>query len=105
VIGAKATGTDPAYIGQMRTQGLPAGNPDQVIESRVLFHGKKAGRAPPVAPAVSAAAATAVVINGNGLVARGADGSRVAISRSGFSAQGADGSSVSIGAPSDDDEN
>jgi beta-lactamase regulating signal transducer with metallopeptidase domain len=37
-----AVGATPDYVRQMRRQGLPAGNPDAAIQSRVLFGGGKA---------------------------------------------------------------
>jgi hypothetical protein len=101
--GMAAVGVTPEYVREMRRQGLPASDPDQAIESRVLFSPKHAPRASAVAHAGAAAVASAVSIGADGLVARGADGSRVSISRAGLSARGADGSSVAIGAPPGDD--
>jgi bla regulator protein blaR1 len=104
--GMAAVGVTPEYVREMRRQGLPASDPDQAIESRVLFSPKHAPRASAVAHAGAAAMASAVSIGADGLVARGADGSRVSISRAGLSARGADGSTAVIGAPpGDDDDN
>jgi beta-lactamase regulating signal transducer with metallopeptidase domain len=93
-----AVGVTPEYVREMRRQGLPADDPDQAIESRVLFPGKRA-HAVPVPPVPPAALASALAVTRSGLVARGADGSRLAIGGAGLSARGADGSSLSIGAP------
>nr|WP_166177537.1 M56 family metallopeptidase [Altererythrobacter segetis] len=105
--GMAAVGVTPEYVREMRRQGLPANDPDQAIESRVLFSPKHALRVPtapvaPAAPHIAGAVAAAVSIGLDGLVARGADGSRVSVSRAGLSARGADGSSVAIGAPPGD---
>jgi beta-lactamase regulating signal transducer with metallopeptidase domain len=103
--GMAAVGVTPEYVREMRRQGLPASDPDQAIESRVLFSPKHAPRASAVAHAGTAAMASAVSIGADGLVARGADGSRVSINRAGLSVRCADGSSVAIGAPPGDDDN
>jgi hypothetical protein len=58
-----AVGVTPEYVRQMRKQGLSAGNPDDVIESRVLFpsvKGKAAVKIPRVPVVNHAALATAI---------------------------------------------
>jgi bla regulator protein BlaR1 len=61
-----AVGVSPEYVRSMRTQGLPAGEPDQVIQSRVVFPGAKgAAHARPVPglpPAAEAAIARSTAI-------------------------------------------
>ena len=37
--GMAAVGVNPSYVREMRRQGLPAGDPDQAIQNRVLFTG------------------------------------------------------------------
>ena len=101
--GMAAVGVTPDYVREMRRQGLPASDPDQAIESRVLFSPKHAPRASAVAHAGTAAVASAVSIGADGIVARGADGSRAVIGRGGLTVRGADGSTAVINAPPGDD--
>ncbi|MGZ3256755.1 MAG: M56 family metallopeptidase [Croceibacterium sp.] len=62
--GMAAVGVNPSYVREMRRQGLPAGDPDQAIQNRVLFTGARGARHPgfaPIAPAAThAALATAI---------------------------------------------
>lgn len=98
--GMAAVGVTPEYIREMRRQGLPANDPDQAIESRVLFpKAKHARNSPPVPPIPPAA----VAIGKTGLVARGADGSRAVIGPNGLTVRSADGSTAVINAPPGDD--
>jgi beta-lactamase regulating signal transducer with metallopeptidase domain len=53
VQGMAAVGVTPDYVREMRRQGLPAGDPDEAIDSRVLFHGKKGARLSVVGPAIA----------------------------------------------------
>ena len=55
-----AVGVTPDYIREMRPQGLPANDPDQAIQSRVLFPGAKGASRVRVAPGLPAAASAAV---------------------------------------------
>jgi hypothetical protein len=63
-----AVGVSPEYVRSMRTQGLPAGEPDQVIQNRVVFpRPKGAARAHPMPglpPAAEAAIARSTAIAG-----------------------------------------
>jgi len=103
--GMAAVGVSPEYVREMRREGLPANDPDQAIESRVSFPRAKAAAHAAPAPAVNAAVASAVAITRNGIVARGADGSRAVIGPRGVTTRGADGSTAVIGAPPGDDDN
>jgi len=59
--GMAAVGVTPAYVNEMRKQGMKASDPDEVIESRVLFHGLNGIRvAPQVKVAVPAAVAASI---------------------------------------------
>jgi bla regulator protein BlaR1 len=58
--GMAAMGVTPEYIREMRKQGLPANDPGQAIQSRVLFPGPKGGPRVHPAPAVPPAAAAAI---------------------------------------------
>lgn len=103
VQGMAAVGVTPEYVREMRRQGLPANDPDQAIESRVLLSPKHAPRASAVAHAGAAAVASAVSIGVDRIVARGADGSRAVIGHNGLVVRGADGSTAVIDAPPGDD--
>ena len=103
--GMAAVGVTPEYVREMRRQGLPATDPDQAIESRVLFSPKHAPRASAVAHADAAAVASALSIGADGIVARGADGSRAVIGNGRVAVRGADGSTAVINAPPGDDDN
>jgi hypothetical protein len=106
VQGMAAIGVTPEYVREMRRQGLPASDPDQAIESRVLFSPRHAPRASAIAHAGAAAVASAVAISPDGIVARGADGSRAVIGHGGVAVRSADGSTAVINAPpGDDDDN
>jgi hypothetical protein len=118
VQGMAAVGVTPEYIREMRRQGLPANDPDQAIESRVLFpKSKHAANAPPVPPIPPAAIAAAVtvkspdgsrtVIGREGLTVRSPDGSRTVIGRDGLTVRSPDGSTTVINHPpgGDDDDN
>jgi len=113
--GMAAVGVTPEYVREMRRQGLPAGDPDQAIESRVLFSkAKHAAIAPPVPPVPPVALARAVsisspdgsrtVIGANGLTVRSPDGSRTAIGKDGLSVRSPDGSTTVINHPPDGDD-
>jgi beta-lactamase regulating signal transducer with metallopeptidase domain len=105
VQGMAAVGVTPEYVREMRRQGLPAKDPDQAIESRVLFSPPHAPRAPaapeaPVAPRVASAAVAHASAGGPGrLTARSPDGSLAVIGDGRLVARSADGSAVVIGAP------
>jgi hypothetical protein len=113
--GMAAVGVTPEYIREMRRQGLPANDPDQAIESRVLFpKSKRAAHAPPVPPVPPAAIARAVtisspdgsrtVIGAEGLTVRSPDGSRTAIGKEGLTVRSPDGSTTVINRPPGDED-
>jgi hypothetical protein len=98
--GMAAVGVTPDYIREMRRQGLPASDPDEAIQSRVLFHG------PSTRATASArgAVARAVVTPGT-VVTDSSDGTRTVISRGTVSVRNRDGTSTVIAAPDDDADN
>jgi hypothetical protein len=101
VEGMAAVGVTPEYIREMRRQGLPATNPDQAIESRLLFAPPQPPRAPvaPTAPAAPRAVAAAVAHAAQGpnrIVVRSPDGSTTAIRDTGLTVRSPDGSTTSI---------
>jgi beta-lactamase regulating signal transducer with metallopeptidase domain len=103
-----AVGVTPEYVREMRRQGLPANDPDDAIESRVVFPKVKvrapAPRAGAIGPTVQAAVANAVAIApGRVVAAHAADGSRTVIGPNGVSVRAADGSVTVLGAPPGDD--
>jgi beta-lactamase regulating signal transducer with metallopeptidase domain len=105
-----AVGVTPEFIREMRHQGLPASDPDQAIESRVLFPGAKgAARGRPLAPAArqatATAAARATAVGPDGVAVRNADGSSMAIGRGGVVVRNADGSRTAAAGPPGDDDN
>jgi hypothetical protein len=103
-----AVGVTPEYIREMRLRGVPANDPDQAIQSRVLFSGAKGAPRPPAPPAVPQAAAASVArtaaIGREGIAVRGADGSSVKIGRGGVVVRNADGSRVVAAASTGDDD-
>jgi len=108
VQGMAAVGVTPEYIREMRLRGVPANDPDQAIQSRVLFSGAKGAPRPPAPPAVPQAAAASVArtaaIGREGIAVRGADGSSVKIGRGGVVVRNAEGSRVVAAASTGDDD-
>jgi beta-lactamase regulating signal transducer with metallopeptidase domain len=104
--GMAAVGVTPDYVREMRKQGLPAADPDEAIQSRVMFPAKKAARAARAVAVAHASGASAVTIGPDGVVARGADGSRAVIGRNGVVARSPDGATAVINGPpgGDDDD-
>lgn len=58
--GMAAVGVTPGYVREMRRQGLPSNDPDQAIQSRVLFTGARGAPHTSFAPIVPAGAHAAL---------------------------------------------
>ena len=117
--GMAAVGVSPEYVRQMRSQGLPVGDPDDVIESHEAFRGAHAARppVPPAPPATTVAVGPRKVfvrspdgsttwLDGGNVKMTSADGSKTTIRNGHLTVKSPDGSTTELDhPPGDDDDN